>query len=48
MGYTASTTWTDKKVKSGTRYTYTVCCVSANGKVVQSAYNATGKTITYR
>lgn len=48
MGYTASTTWTDKKVKSGTKYTYTVCCVSSNGKVVQSAYNPTGKTITYR
>ena len=48
MGYTASTTWTDKKVKSGTKYTYTVCCVSSNGKVVQSAYNPTGKAITYK
>ena len=48
LGYTASTTWTDKTVKSGYKYTYTVCCVSSNGKTVQSAYNPTGKAITYR
>ncbi len=48
LGYTAATSWTDKSVKSGYKYTYTVCCVSANGKVVQSAYNPTGKAITYR
>ena len=37
----------DKKVKSGTKYTYTVRCVSKNGKSYTSAYNKKGLTITF-
>lgn len=39
--------YTDKDVTSGKSYSYTVCCVSADGKNVESLYNTTGKTIKY-
>ena len=45
---TTATSWTDKKVKAKTKYTYTVYCISKNGKTVESAYNPTGKAITYK
>ena len=44
---TLSNTYVDTTVKSGTRYTYTVCCVSSDSKTVTSAYNEAGKSITY-
>ena len=44
---TAATTVTNKKnVVSGTAYTYTVCCLDADGGVI-SGYDPNGLTITY-
>ena len=42
-GNTAS--YTDKSAKSGTKYTYTVRCISADGKKSTSDYDKTGKTL---
>ncbi len=47
LGTTASTSFTDTTVKSGTSYTYTVRCVSADGNTWTSRYDSTGKTITF-
>ena len=47
LGDTASTNYTDKNVTSGKSYSYTVCCVSADGKELTSAYDSTGKSTTY-
>ena len=44
---TAVLNYTDKTVKSGTKYAYTVRCISADGKKYTSAYDTTGKKITY-
>ena len=44
---TASTAFTDKKAKSGTKYTYTVRCVTPDGKAYASGYNTAGKSITF-
>ena len=40
---TTSLTYTDKSAKSGTKYTYTVRCISSDGKQYTSWYNTTGK-----
>ena len=45
---TTALTWTDKKVTKGVKYTYTVRCISADGKTNTSAYNTTGVAITYK
>lgn len=45
---TTAATWTDKTVKSGTKYTYTVRCITANGKTYTSAFNTKGLAITYK
>lgn len=37
----------DKTAKSGTKYSYTVRCVTSDGKKATSAYDSTGKTITF-
>lgn len=47
IGDTTSNSLTYKKAKSGTRYTYTVRCVSADGTTYTSSYNKTGKTGAY-
>ena len=44
---TTALTWTDKTVRSGYKYSYTVRCITADGKAFTSAYNTTGKSITY-
>ncbi len=44
---TTAVSYTDKTVKSGTKYSYTVRCISSDGKTFTSAYNTTGKAITY-
>ena len=43
---TKSTSYTWKKAKSGTKYSFTVQSLSSTGKIV-SAYDTTGKSITY-
>ena len=48
LGYTKSTSYTDKTVKKGVTYYYTVRCVTASGKSATSAYNATGKKVTVK
>ena len=47
LGDTTSTGFLDKKVNSGSSYTYTVRCVSADGKKYTSYYNTSGKSIKY-
>ena len=44
---TEDTTYTDTTVVSGTKYKYTVRCISANGKTYTSNYDSAGKSITY-
>ena len=44
---TASLNYTDKTVESGTKYTYTVRCINANGTKYTSSYDAKGKSVTY-
>ena len=44
LGDTASTSYTWTGAKSGTKYTFTVRCISNNGTFI-SAYDATGKSI---
>ena len=38
----------DKKVKKKVKYTYTVSCITNDGKKVVSGYNPTGKAILYK
>jgi fibronectin type 3 domain-containing protein len=45
IGETTSTSYTDTTAKAGTTYTYTVRCITANGKSYTSGYDGTGKTI---
>ena len=47
VGNTTSTSYTDTTAKSGTTYTYTVRCISSDGKTYTSSYNTTGKSIKY-
>ena len=47
VGDTTALTYTDKTVKAGTKYTYTVRCITKDGKSYTSSYNRTGLTITY-
>lgn len=47
VGTTTSTGFTDKTVKSGTAYSYTVRCISSNGKIYTSGFDAAGKEITF-
>jgi transglutaminase-like putative cysteine protease len=47
LGDTTATSFTDKTAKSGTTYTYTVRCVSRDGKSYESSYDTKGKTIRY-
>lgn len=47
VGDTTSNSFTDKSAKSGTTYTYTVRCLSSDGKSFTSGYDATGKTTCY-
>jgi hypothetical protein len=44
---TTSTSYLDKTVKSGKTYTYTVRCLSADGKAYTSPYDKKGKAIKY-
>ena len=44
---TTSTNYTWTKAKSGTKYSFTVRCISSTGKSYTSAYDTTGKSITY-
>lgn len=39
---TTSTSWKDKDVKKNKQYTYTVCCITKDGKTIQSGYDTTG------
>lgn len=43
---TASTSYIWKKAKSGVKYSFTVCCISKDGKSTLSSYNKTGKSVT--
>ena len=44
---TASTNYTWTGAKSGTQYTFTVRCVTSDGKVYVSGYDTTGVSVTY-
>ena len=44
---TKSTSYTWTKAQSGMKYTFTVKCMSADGKTATSEYDKTGKSITY-
>jgi fibronectin type 3 domain-containing protein/GH25 family lysozyme M1 (1,4-beta-N-acetylmuramidase) len=45
IGETTSTSYTDTTAKAGTTYTYTVRCITADGKSTTSGYDSTGKTV---
>lgn len=47
VGDTTALTYTDKTVKSGTKYFYTVRCLNAAGTSFVSSFDPTGKSITY-
>ena len=44
---TTSTSYIDKDVSSGRNYTYTVRCISADGKSFTSGYDSKGTTVKY-
>ena len=44
---TTALNYLDKSVKSGTKYTYTVRCVTSNGKQYASWYNTVGKSTVF-
>ena len=46
LGNTASTSWTDKTAKTGKSYTYTVRCVTKNGRKFTSSFNRKGFTVS--
>lgn len=48
LGDTTGTTFIDDDVRSGGTYTYTIRCVTADGKAFTSYYDTSGKTITYK
>ena len=43
---TTALTYTDKSAKNGTKYTYTIRCISSDGKSYTSYYNTKGTAIT--
>lgn len=47
LGDTSALSFTDKTFKAGASYTYTVRCISIDGKKYISPYDTTGKTATY-
>ena len=47
LGDTTGTSWIDKSAKSGTKYSYTVRCLTADGKFFASDYDHNGKAVTY-
>ena len=47
LAVTASTSYTDKAVAPGKKYTYTAVCVADDEKTYVSEYNTTGKAITF-
>ena len=47
VGETTGTSLTDKSAKSGTKYAYTVRCVTGDSKFFAGDYDHTGKVITY-
>lgn len=47
IGDTTGLSFTHTGVTAGTTYTYTLRCLSADGKKYTSSYNNTGKSITY-
>ena len=47
LGDTTATSWVDKTAKSGTQYTYTVRCVTSDGKFFAGDYDHNGKSVTY-
>ncbi len=47
LGDTTATAFTHKAAVSGTNYTYTVRCLSADGKSFTSGYNSAGKSATF-
>ncbi len=47
LGVTSSNSYVWRGAKSGTKYTFTVRCLSADGKSYASAYDKTGKSVTY-
>ena len=46
-GDTTATSYTWTGAKSGTKYTFTVRCVSSDGTAFTSSYNKTGKSVDY-
>ncbi|MBR1483237.1 MAG: hypothetical protein IJ598_09770 [Ruminococcus sp.] len=47
MGDTTATSFVDSDVRDGSTYTYTVRCVSADGKTFTSQYDTAGKSIKF-
>ena len=47
IGDTTALNYTDATAVSGTTYTYTVRCITSDGKSSMSSYDSIGKTITY-
>lgn len=47
LGDTASNSFTWTGAKSGTKYTFTVRCISKDGNAYTSGYDSKGKSITY-
>ncbi len=45
LAVVSETGYTDKSVEPGAVYTYTVCCLSADGKSFLSAYDETGRSV---
>lgn len=47
LGDTSALNWVDRSAEGGSSYTYTVRCVSADGKTYTSNFDKAGKTITF-
>ena len=47
LGDTTAASYTWKSAKNGATYSFTVQCVTANGKSAASGYDSTGRSITY-
>jgi fibronectin type 3 domain-containing protein len=43
---TTAVTYVDKTAKNGTKYSYTIRCITSDGTKFTSAYNTVGSTIT--
>lgn len=48
LGDSTANTYTDKTIKKGATRTYTVRCISGDGKTYTSAYRTDGKTVTFK